>query len=507
MSDHQLQKSKGGWHCLVCNQQWKGKPRRECPGVIVYGIKNFGEVPSGLKSLIDLAAKNLKPKGNPAGCVLDGDRIHWLFSLEDTEQLYPYPILRQKGELKTYDELQALNRSCNGVIPQGMMREYTSELWKFFYRLEDCPIANPDLPPIYPWSDRPDNLKTANQLKRFNLKPGTTKPRGCSWDRWKDKWSWLYDPMDEGFEILDPTLPYCYHYESEVPPEFKSKAQLPLFNLKLLPSAIPKACYRIWQQYSKHEGNWETIYLYHRDDCEIDDPSLPPCYEVGSYPADWKTEEELKDINLTPGSAPPQGCLRCKDYNKIKTTLLYHPEDCQWQARDRYVCKTTLRRTYLLSDGWIRRIGSPDKIRENPHHEKWSEMQLYSKQRVEKFLAENAEEYAQWLDERDRYIAIFEQHREAIAAGRATARETRARARIEEDRRRQLEYQRRNEERLGRRVARQFELDMSSDPVRAQTIRCLRCASGCVMEGGFLCAVHPMGLELHQIPCPDWNQR
>lgn len=42
---------------------------------------------------------------------------------------------------------------------------------------------------------------------------------------------------------------------------------------------------------------------------------------------------------------------------------------------------------------------------------------------------------------------------------------------------------------------------------REQTAQCLRCASGCAMPKGFLCAIHPMGLELHQIPCPDWTAR
>jgi len=57
---------------------------------------------------------------------------------------------------------------------------------------------------------------------------------------------------------------------------------------------------------------------------------------------------------------------------------------------------------YLLSAKWIKRLGAPDKECTNPHHQKFASMQLYSKQRVEAFLAEHAEEYARWLDERER---------------------------------------------------------------------------------------------------------
>lgn len=41
-------------------------------------------------------------------------------------------------------------------------------------------------------------------------------------------------------------------------------------------------------------------------------------------------------------------------------------------------------------------------------------MQLHSRQRVERF-ADPAEEYAQWMDERDRCVAIFERHKDVIS--------------------------------------------------------------------------------------------
>lgn len=508
MSNHQLQKSENGWQCQLCRQQWKGKPRRECPGVVVYGVKTFVGVPKYLKTELDLAVQNLKPTGKPAGCVLDGDRVTWLYNEIDTSQLHPYPILESRGDLKKASELQALNRSTANVTPRGMLNY--GRVWEFLYCLEDCPIADPTLPPIYPWSDRPDNLKTAKQLIRFNLQPGSAKPRGCSWGSWENRWIWLYNPSDEGFEVLDSSLPYCYHKESDVPPELIGKGKLPLLNLKISAETQPKACYRIWRQYNKREGDWEEVYLYHRDDCKIEDPALPPCYNQDSYPEELKTKKELEELNLAPGNATPRGCYRQYWHGTIRTTLLYHPNDCQWQPKDQWIVKTTLRRTYLLSDRWISRLGSPDRIRKNPHHEKWSEMQLYSRQRVEQFLAENAEEYAAWLSERDRYVAIFEQNREAIAASRTKVNQARREARLAELE--LLRAEREAEREAWRERSRQLTAERlvqheADQPKREQTARCLQCASGCATLQGFLCVVHPTGLEADQIPCPDWQKR
>jgi hypothetical protein len=97
-------------------------------------------------------------------------------------------------------------------------------------------------------------------------------------------------------------------------------------------------------------------------------------------------------------------------------------------------------------------------------------MQLYSRIRVEQFLADHAEEYADWMDERDRYVAIFQENRDAIAIGQE---------RYLEQRRKRKDQQR----------------------------MCLRCASGCATNRGFLCAIYPLGLEDWQIPCSDEVER
>lgn len=502
-ANHDLIKADSGWHCSVCGWRWKGKPRGECPGVrryVQFKEEDWQETPpQNFKPSLDLKALNLKPKGNPVGCIQRKDKgWTYLYEQQDTKRLYPYPILEEKGDLKTEDELQGLNRSPLGITPQGMVQSYGMSEWKLLYRLEDCPIADESLPPVYSWNNRPEHLETPHNLQKFNLKPGQAKPKGCVWDQRKQSWVFLYDPDSEGLEILDPSLPTCYRKEA-IPLKLKTERELELLNLKLKKDASERGCYRVWEKYSKYEWNLVTVPLYSLEDCEIVDLSLPPCYDSDSYPPELKTEKELKEINLAPGEASPRGCYRVAWYGQIQTTLLYHPDDCEWKAKDQYLTKTTLRSTYLLSQGWIKRLGEPDKVLENPHHHKWSDMQLYSKQRVERFLAEHAEEYAAWLDERDRYVLIFELNRERIEAGRAAARM----ALIDERERQLIERQR---QRLSRGIIQELG-DLTNEEIRTQTTLCLRCASGCAMTEGFLCVVHPLGLEPHQIPCPDWQER
>lgn len=349
--------------------------------------------------------------------------------------------------------------------------------------------------PVYRYYDRPAHLLTEDELTAQNLKP-TGEPVATMRVLNAPYYIDLYDRAQTEVAIPDlPPISDC----SERFAQLKNIYQLQRWNLKP-GNAKPQGCYWGWR-------NSEWVYLYRREDCEVDDPNLPPCFDKEELPADLKTREDLEQLNLTPGEAQPRGCHRYwSKYNGWVTVLLWHPDDCQWQAQDNYICKTTLRQTYLLSDRWIQRIGNPDLVTDNPHHEKWNAMKLYSRQRVEAFLAANAEEYARWLDERNHYIQIFEANREAIAAGRARARAEREQAYQEQRQQRELEREAQRQERWRQQEQELAELEMT-DPVRAQTIRCLQCASGCATQQGFLCAIHPTGLESHQVPCPDWTER
>lgn len=355
MLQHQLVKIEAGYKCNICKKQWQRHPRASCIGVPTY---HMGNRPDNLLLESELTRKNFKPGNNPVGYIED-------------KKLY-------------------------------------------LYKLEEAAIANPNLPQIYTWDNRPAHLKTPNQLNRYNRTPSDANPQGCIWDSNNAEWVFLYAP--EECAIADPNLPTCYEY-SQVPPELKTKGQLKKMHLSV-EGKNPSACYRFWD---KEEEYWVTV-------------------------------------------------------------LLWHPEDCEWKVPDNYLTKTTLKHTYLLSDGWIKKLGEADLIRENPHHFKFAPMHLYSRQRVEKFLADNAENYAKWLDERDRYIAIFEQNREAILLAQRSAIAA-GKARVKEEKQKQKQL------------------------LREQTARCLKCVYGAAFSGGFLCAVYPSGLELYQIPCQDWTER
>lgn len=159
-------------------------------------------------------------------------------------------------------------------------------------------------------------------------------------------------------------------------------------------------------------------------------------------------------MNLAPkAGVVPRAAYRTKDWDILP---LYDPKDCEFTSRDEYLTKTQVMRVYELSKGWMKRLGEPDDYADNPYS-KYTPIQLFSRKRIEAFLAENAEDYSNWLDRRDKYIAIFEQNKDKINA-------------------------KRKQEKL-----------------------CLKCASGCATSEGFLCAIHPLGLNI--FPCPDWQER
>ena len=264
----------------------------------------------------------------------------------------------------------------------------------------------------------------------------------CSWD-------WASKPRSECPGVTR------YNWGSQ-PDYLKTESQLYACNLKPKKGVSRSACILL-----KRHGE---IDLYNTKDCEVKDPLLPKIYAWDGR-SELKTAGELKKINLVPSEGiEPRGVAWVWDDEIAcggKWIPLYHPDDCGWKAKDSYVTKTALKQKYLLSDSWIKRLGQANKLIDNPHGRNVAPIQLFSRQRVEQLLADNAEEYAKWLDKRDKYLAIFEANKEKI-------------------------FQRRN-------------------LVRDQTAKCLRCASGCGTPQGFLCAIYPSGIQ--NMPCPDWFER
>lgn len=136
-------------------------------------------------------------------------------------------------------------------------------------------------------------------------------------------------------------------------------------------------------------------------------------------------------------------------------------------------------------------MGDPDSLGVNPVDSRFAPVKLYSRYRVEQFLQDNADAYGQHLAKRERYLAVFEQVKNKLSSpeSRAKAAQTRKlHQRIEP-------------------ITEQFDWNKKNEQVREQSLKCLRCASGIASDLGFICAVHPLGLELNQLPCPDWQSR
>ncbi|MFL9467111.1 MULTISPECIES: hypothetical protein [Scytonema] len=261
-------------------------------------------------------------------------------------------------------------------------------------------------------------------------------------------WLWQSKPKTE--------CPGVVRYNWVHPERLKTTTDLHKKNLKPKDENKPDGCI-----YSQKSRLW--IWLYDEKNCEIHTPDLAPIYQWDNR-RELKTTGELRKINLAPAEdIKPDGVAWVWDKEEECGVWipLYLPNSCKWQARDNWITKTALKQKYLLSDGWIKKLGEPDKKLENRNYRNAAPIQLYSRQRVEAFLAENATEYAHWLDKREKHLAIFETNKDKI-------------------------FSRRN-------------------LIKQQTADCLRCASGCSLPNGFFCAIHPMGVQF--MPCPDWRER
>lgn len=60
-------------------------------------------------------------------------------------------------------------------------------------------------------------------------------------------------------------------------------------------------------------------------------------------------------------------------------------------SEKKLVYKTTLKKTFGLTDSMIRELGEPDKVVKNPHYSSGPPAHLYSVERVERWVEENPE--------------------------------------------------------------------------------------------------------------------
>ncbi|AUB37420.1 XPA C- terminal [Nostoc flagelliforme CCNUN1] len=208
-----------------------------------------------------------------------------------------------------------------------------------------------------------------------------------------------------------------YEYGSQ-PEHLKSLVNLHKKNLKPIAGTDPSGVI-----YLQKKGIY--LWLYEEKDCKIADRNLPQIYEWDDR-ADLFTVGELRKQNLAPTpdiESDGVAWVWDEDNECGKWIPLYRTTSCQWQPKDNWLTKSALREKYLLSPSWIKELGKCDRKLKNPHGRNAAPIQLYSRQRVESFLADRPEAYAQWLDKRDRHIAIFEANREKMLHSRNLTRE------------------------------------------------------------------------------------
>jgi|GEM_PF-1266114 len=231
-------------------------------------------------------------------------------------------------------------------------------------------------------------------------------------------------------------------------------------NLRLKPGAVPIG----HTPFTVLDPEWDL--LFELDAFEVGCDYLPPISDKADH---LKIMSELRVLD----KRPRPGSLPAACYDKLTSSggkmtwgLKYALDDCIEGYESTYITKSRLKDCYALSDGWLRRLGEPDFTVKNPHYSKGAPMQLYARERVEEFISQNAEEYQVWLEGRNK--------RQATARLVASkGKETRAK-------------------------------------VNEQTRMCFQCDSSCAGDGGFFCAIHPLGW-LPGVPqenfCPDFRKR
>jgi hypothetical protein len=216
-------------------------------------------------------------------------------------------------------------------------------------------------------------------------------------------------------------------------------------------------------------GDPNCDLLFARTEFEECDPNFYPIVSWDkNHRQGLKTLWEIgsKKLELKHGAKPAAVYFRSSHPDgECRWRLLYRVEDTQ-PVQPKYISKANLQSIYLISDGWLARIGEPDLLLDNPHGRYYAPMKMYASDRIEDFLSTHAQEYAQWLEGRGKRLAIA---RAIVAKSQAT------KLRIE-----------------------------------TQTQQCLKCASHSALLGGTCCAIYPLGLP-PGVPlecyCPDFHPR
>lgn len=244
---------------------------------------------------------------------------------------------------------------------------------------------------------------------------------------------------------------------------------LELLNRHLKPDAKPIA-YQDNRVYTYSKKRDLTRYIYSLKDTLITDKTLPRAYKnTQDMPRNPISLKQMKEEKLEPKpDTKPIGIIG--NYGLVSGTMTlkweyyYDKKDTQSGDGLNYITKKTLKSEYSLSEGWIKKLGEPDKIVPNPHYKKSPPMKLYQLLRVRKFLKDNADEYSEWLVKRDKMVL---NHRSNLALK-----------------------------------------GLYIQKLKYQNKLCLKCKFSTFSDDGVLCKMHPTGFPA-DVPnkryCPDYE--
>lgn len=529
------------------------------PRKIISSRREFGN----LLQEYQMRSRNLKPKetASPAAGYWNGTDWLFLWLEEDceTDNLeLPTVLDWGKAERKYVNQKDLYKFNCIRGTAKPVGCVWNGSQFDLYYRSCDCTIIDESLPPVVRWDSYFNNrldcqLKTEIGLKRLNLNLEQANPVAVAYREESEKFVYkkgnfvyLYERSQIHSPYFTENIPEVDPFKYGDSPEIKhlfdsykleannlkprqnvlavyrywagddwrflyALPQLETDNLDLPPivnfDKIPQNLYRICDLKRINRRltretrpaaiawkNGKFLPFYNPRDCEFINPSLPFCYDAKNLPQDlstawgWQQKEPLFDLKENAESC---GCIL--DNNKI--VKLYHRGQLVPHYREVYLSKNKLKSSYYLTDKFISLLGNPDRYDTIKVNGYMVSSHLYSRARVEDFLNQYAEDYVASLNKRGKTLALFSQNsnmEQTVTSSQLFSVD--------------LEVLNRSRIPLAAPVIKEFDWNYSSEYIN-QAIKCLQCKSALLMSGGFFCAINPYGLELSQIPCPDWRTK
>jgi DNA polymerase-3 subunit epsilon len=119
--NHEIIKVEGGYHCTICDWNWKSRPQSDCPGVKRFEL---GTAPENLKTKGQLKKIGLKPNSPYRGIVQGGKGAYELFDIAEAVPFTAEEVAAEKERNR-----RARYRTCKHC-KREVRREKWNDHWK-----------------------------------------------------------------------------------------------------------------------------------------------------------------------------------------------------------------------------------------------------------------------------------------------------------------------------------------------------------------------------------------